>query len=418
MTDVDRGDDRNGGTAPGQHGEQTRAVHLPPPPRVEQAALGLAVWRTSTFGFDTSQEYADVLGGRTPGYVYTRDDNPTVHAFAEAVAALEDPAGEDVHAQAFGSGMAAITATLLAFTGAGTHVVAPAGCYGGTWSLLARTLSRFGVETTFVDGTDLDAYAAAVERRTAVVWAETLANPTMAVADLPRLAALAHAVGAIFAVDSTFASPAVCQPLRYGVDLVIHSATKYLGGHSDATGGVVVGRGELIAAVRHLRVETGGILGPDEAFLLRRGLATLPLRMARHCASALVLAETIAGHPAVERVDYPGLPDHPGHHLAGQLFQRVDGRTRYGGVIWVVPHGGRKAGMRFAELLRLPVTGASLGGTHTLVGHAASTTHRQLDDDALAAGGIDPAGVRFSVGLEDVEDLSADLLGALDELAG
>jgi cystathionine beta-lyase/cystathionine gamma-synthase len=418
VTDVARGDDRTGGTAPGQRGEQTRAVHLPPQPRVEQESLGLAVWRTSTFGFDTSQEYADVLGGRTPGYVYTRDDNPTVHAFAEAVAALEHPAGEDVQAQAFGSGMAAITATLLAFTGAGTHVVAPAGCYGGTWSLLAHTLSRFGVETTFVDGTDLDAYAAAVERRTAVVWAETLANPTMAVADLPRLAALAHDVGAIFAVDSTFASPAVCQPLRHGVDLVIHSATKYLGGHSDATGGVVVGRAELIAAVRRIRVETGGILGPDEAFLLRRGLATLPLRMARHCASALVLAETITGHPAVARVDYPGLPDHPGHDLADQLFLRGDGRTRYGGVIWVVPHGGREAGMRFAELLRLPVTGASLGGTHTLVGHAASTTHRQLDDDALAAGGIDPAGVRLSVGLEDVEDLSADLLGALDELAG
>ncbi len=400
-------------------GEQTRAVHLPPAPRVVQEPLGQAVWRTSTYAFDTSQEYADVLAGRAPGYSYSRIDNPTVDAFASAVAALEDPVGTGIRGEAFASGMAAITATLMALTGAGAHVVAPAGCYGGTWSLLQHTLSRFGVDTTFVDGTDLDAYAGAVRSRpTALLWAETLTNPTMAVADLPRLAALAHDVGAVLAVDSTFASPAVCQPLRHGVDLVIHSATKYLGGHSDATGGVVVGREELISAIRLVRVETGGVLAPDEAFLLRRGLATLPLRMARHCASALALARAVVEHPAVARVDYPGLPGHPGHDLADQLFLRSDGVTRYGGVLWVVPHGGREAGLRLAELLRLPATGASLGGTHTLVGHAATTTHRQLDDAALAAGGIDPAGVRISVGLEDVEDLAADLLAALDQLTG
>ena len=416
MTDVTAGrPDWNGSD---QLGEQTRAVHLPPPPRVLQEPLGQAVWRTTTYGFETSQEYADVLAGRAPGYSYTRVDNPTADAFADAVAALEHPAGDGVRAQAFGSGMAAITATLLAFTGAGAHVVAPAGCYGGTWSLLRNTLSRFGVETTFVDGTDLAAYADAVQRPTAMVWAETLTNPTMAVADLPRLAALAHDAGALLAVDSTFASPAVCQPLGHGVDLVIHSATKYLGGHSDATGGVVVGRRELLDEIRLIRVETGGVLAPDEAFLLRRGLATLPLRMARHCSSALALAEALVGHAAVARVDYPGLPDHPGHDLAEQLFHRTDGVTRYGGVLWVVPHGGWDAGLRFAELLRLPRTGASLGGTHTLAGHAASTTHRQLDAAALTAGGIDPAGVRISVGLEDVEDLVADALGALDRLAG
>ena len=397
-------------------GEHTRAVHLPPPPRVAQEPLGQAVWRTATYGFATSQEYADVLGDRTPGYSYSRVDNPTVDAFADAVAALENPGDMDVRAQAFASGMAAITATFLTFARAGAHVVAPAGCYGGTWSLLAHTLSRFGVETTFVDGSDVDAYASALSRPTALVWAETLANPTMAVADLPRLAAVAHDSGAVLAVDSTFASPAICQPLRHGVDLVIHSATKYLGGHSDATGGVVVGREELLAAVRLLRIETGGVLGPDDAFLLRRGLQTLPLRMARHCSSALTIARALADHPAVARVDYPGLPGHPGHGLARRLFLQDAGHTRYGGVLWLVPHGGRAAGMRFAELLRLPATGASLGGTHTLAGHAASTTHRQLDDDALRAGGIDPAGVRISVGLEDVEDLVEDVLAALDRL--
>ena len=415
---TDGADDRLEWDEPDQLGEQTRAVHLPPPPRVVQEPLGQAVWRTSTFGFETSQEYADVLGRRAPGYSYTRIDNPTVDAFAAAVAALEHPSGDRIRAEAFGSGMAAITATLLAFTGAGTHVVAPAACYGGTWSLLQHTLSRFGVETTFVDGTDVDAYADALQRPTAVVWAETLTNPTMAVADLPGLAALAHRAGALLAVDSTFATPAVCQPLRHGADLVIHSATKYLGGHSDATGGVVVGGAELLDAVRLVRVETGGILAPDEAFLLRRGLATLPLRMARICTSALALAQAVAGHSAVARVDYPGLPGHRGHDLAERLFLRTGGVTRYGGVLWVVPHGGWEAGLRFAELLRLPVTGASLGGAHTLVGHAASTTHRQLDGAALAAGGIDPAGVRISVGLEDVEDLVADVVGALDQLSG
>jgi cystathionine beta-lyase/cystathionine gamma-synthase len=415
---TDATDERPEWDPPDQLGEHTRAIHLPPAPRVEQVPLGQAVWRTSTFGFDTSQEYADVLGRRAPGYSYTRIDNPTVDAFADAVAALEHPGGVDIKAQAFGSGMAAITATLLAFTGAGTHVVAPAGCYGGTWSLLRHTLSRFGVDTTFVDGTDVDAYAEALQRPTAVVWAETLTNPTMAVADLPRLAALAHDAGALLAVDSTFASPVVCQPLRHGVDLVIHSATKYLGGHSDATGGVVVGRADLLEPIRLMRVETGGVLAPDEAFLLRRGLETLPLRMIRHCSSALALAEAVADHPAVERVDYPGLPGHPGHDLAQRLFLRTDGVTRYGAVIWVVPHGGWEAGLRFAELLRLPMTGASLGGTHTLAGHAASTTHRQLDQAALAAGGIDPAGVRVSVGLEDVADLTADMLSALDQLSG
>lgn len=416
MTDSTR--ERRGQDSADVLGEQTRAVHLPPPPRVGQEPLGQAVWRTTTYGFETSQQYADVLGGRAPGYSYTRIGNPTVDAFADAVAALEHPAGEDIRAQAFGSGMAAITATFLAFTGTGTHVVAPAGCYGGTWSLLRHTLSRFGVDTTFVDNNDVWAYAAAVQRPTAVVWAETLANPTMAVADLPRLAALAHDAGALLAVDSTFATPAVCQPLRHGADLVIHSATKYLGGHSDATGGVVVARADLVDAIRDVLVDTGGVLAPDEAFLLRRGLATLPLRMVRHCASALALAKIIVGHPAVARVDYPGLPGHPGHDLAERLFIRANGETRYGAVLWVVPHGGRDAGLRFAESLRLPMNGASLGGVHTLVGHAASTTHRQLDETDLAAGGIDPAGVRVSVGLEDVDDLAEDFLRALDGLTG
>ena len=398
-------------------GEHSRAVHAPPAPQVVHEPLGQAVWRTSTFGFATSDEYADVLGDRAPGYTYSRIDNPTVDAFSAAVAALEGfGVADEIRGQAFASGMAAITAALMASTRAGAHVVAPAGCYGGTYSLLTRVLARFGVETTFVDGADVAAYRAAVRTNTAVVWAETLSNPTMIVADLPELAEVAHQAGARLIVDSTFASPAVCRPLEHGADLVVHSATKYIGGHSDATGGVVVGAADVIAEIRALRIDTGGVLSPDEAFLLSRGLQTLPLRMEQHCASALAVATALAAHPGVERIDYPGLSTHPGHDLAGRLFDKGRAGTRYGAVIWVVPRGGREAGMSFADGVELAITGASLGGTHTLLGHAASTTHRQLDEAALVAAGIDPAGVRVSIGLEDAEDLITDLTASLDRL--
>src|SRR4051812_10660902 len=236
------------------HGEGTRAVHLPPLPPLESEPLALPVIRSSTFAFETAQEYADVLGGRQPGFSYTRIDNPTASAFAAAVAALEGFAvDDDVRGEAFGSGMAAISATLLALTGAGAHVVAPAACYGGTFSLLRNVLGRFGVETTFVRGTDPADFRAACRAETKVVWTETIANPTLAVSDIPALAEAAHDNNAVLVVDSTFASPAVCRPLEHGADLVVHAATKYLGGHSDATGGVVLGRAELLAAVRAVR---------------------------------------------------------------------------------------------------------------------------------------------------------------------
>jgi cystathionine gamma-synthase/O-acetylhomoserine (thiol)-lyase len=204
--------------------------------------------------------------------------------------------------------------------------------------------------------------------------------------------------------------------LQHGADLVVHSATKYIGGHSDATGGVVVGAPELVAEVRAVRIDTGGVLAPDEAFLLSRGLATLPLRMERHCATAAAVAAALAAHPRVERVDHPSLPEHPGHAVARRLFDAGAQDTRFGAVVWVVPRGGRQAGMAFADGVRVAVTGASLGGTHTLIGHAASSTHRQLDDESLRAGGIDPAGVRISIGLEDADDLIADLLDSLERL--
>lgn len=399
------------------YGENTRAVHLPRAAHPRQRPLAEPVWRTAAFAFDSAQEYADVLGDRADGYSYTRIDNPTADSFAQAVAALEGTGVDDeVTGQPFGSGMAAIMAALLAFTEAGGHVVAPAAVYGGTYALLTKVLRRFDVETDFVDTTDLGAVRAAVRPNTCVVWAETLANPTTAVADLPALAEIAHDAGAMLGVDSTFASPAVCRPLEHGADLVVHSATKYIGGHTDATGGVVVGRTPLVSEVRNVRIDTGGILAPDEAFLLRRGLETLPLRVRRQCTSAHVFAATIDKHPAVARVDYPGLENHPGHPLARKLFDAGPEGTRFGAVVTVTPHGGREAGMAFADGLRLGLVAPSLGGTHTKVSHVASTTHRQLDDAALAAGGIDPGAVRFSIGLEDPDDLLGDAVQALDAL--
>ncbi|GAB2833701.1 PLP-dependent aspartate aminotransferase family protein [Actinoallomurus bryophytorum] len=398
-------------------GENTRAVHLPPLPVPSQTPLGTPVWRSATFAFETSQEYADVLGDRAPGYTYSRVDNPTSDAFAEAVAALEGVrAGGGVAGQAFASGMAAITAALLAFTHAGAHVVAPAAAYGGTYGLLTELMSRFGVRTDFVDMTDLAKVRAAIRPETRIVWAETLANPTMAVADLPALAEAAHEAGALLVVDSTFATPVVCRPLEHGADLVVHSATKYIGGHSDSTGGVVVGRTGLIGPVRAVRIHTGGMLAPDEAFLLRRGLQTLPLRVRRQCDTAALLAAAVARHPAVARVDYPGLPGHPGHETARRLFDSGPEGTRFGAIVTITPRGGPAAGMALADGLRLATVATSLGGTHTLAGHIASTTHRQMDAGVLAAAGIDPGAVRFSIGLEDADDLIVDVNNALTAL--
>lgn len=398
---------------PDDRGPSTRAVHTPGLPRVAQTPLALPVHRATTYAFETAQQYADVLAGEMEGYCYSRIDNPTADAFAAAVASLEGAGVEgEVVGQPFSSGMAAISTVLTALTSAGAHVVAPQRLYGGTYGLLTSLLPRFGVSTTFVDTTDAEQVRAAVRAETAVVYAETLANPTMAVADLPGLAAVARSAGVPLVVDSTFASPAMCRPLEHGADVVVHSATKYLGGHSDATGGVAVGRPDLLARVRRDRIDLGGQLAPDEAFLLHRGLATLPLRVERQCRTALHVARVLSAHPAVLHVDHPGLPGHPSSDRARELFDA----DRYGAVVTVAPRGGRAAGMALCDALRLVSVATSLGGTHSMVSHVASTTHRQLDDAALAAAGIDPGAVRISIGLEDADDLVADLVQALDRL--
>jgi cystathionine beta-lyase/cystathionine gamma-synthase len=392
------------------YGEGTRAVHTPAPPTLDQTPLGLPVVRTAAFAFASAQEYADLLTGRAVGYSYSRIDNPTADTFAAGVAALEG-AGVDgeVVAQPFASGMAAISTVLLALCSAPCTVVVPREIYGGTYGLLHNTLARFGVTAVWVDGSDPGAVRAAIRPDTALVYAETLANPTMSVADLPALAAVAHEAGLPLVVDSTFASPAVCRPLAHGADVVVHSATKYLAGHSDVTGGVAVGRPELLTRVRAARIDLGGSLSPDDAFLLHRGLATLPLRAFRQCGSAQLVAEALAASGQVESVLYPGLPASRDHALATKLFEP----GRFGAVVTFTPPGDRAHGMAVCDALRLVSVATSLGGTHSVISHVASTTHRQLGDADLAAAGIGPATLRISVGLEDPEDLIADLLRAL-----
>ena len=386
----------------------TRAVHGPAPRELRQTPLVPPVHRATTFVFDSAQQTADVFAGREQGWSYSRVDNPTSQHFADRVAALE---GAEA-GQPFASGMAATSAVLLALCGAGSHVVLPQEVYGGTWALLTRQLSRFGVEATYVDMTAPSTVAAAIRPTTALVWGEVLSNPTMTVTDLPAVAQVAHDAGLPFVVDATFASPVVCRPLEHGADLVLHSATKYLGGHSDATGGVVVGSADRLVKVRETRVDLGGALAPDEAALLTRGLHTLPLRVLRQNATASAVAAALVDHPRVAQVLHPSLPDHRDHALAQRLFAP----GCFGAVVTVAPRGGREAGMALLDGLELVARATSLGGTHTKAVHVATTTHVALDDAALAAGGIDPGAVRVSIGLEDPEDLVADLLQALDRL--
>ncbi len=376
----------------------------------EQDAPVPPVLHASTYFVDSAQELAELLDGSRAGYSYARIDSPTADAFASAVAAAERPADAVVAAQAFASGMAAISTTLLALLKPGDHIVAAASCYGGTYQLLRGTLARFGVVTTFADQTDPAALAQAMTDRTRLIWVESFANPTMLMADIPAVAGVAHRGGALLAVDSTFASPAMLRPLEWDADLVMHSATKYLGGHSDATGGVVVGNPELLGTIRAARVELGPVLAPDEAYLLHRGLATLDVRVARQCATATTLASALADHPALARVDHPSLPNHPSHEVALRLCDK----DRHGAVLALSPRGGRAEGMAFCDRLRTIWQATSLGGTHTTASHAASSSHRQFDDAALAAAGLLPSLVRLSVGLEDPSTLLADLIQALD----
>ncbi len=383
----------------------TRAVHAGREIRVGQEAASVPIYQTSTFRFRTSEEYAETIAFRRPGYTYTRGyGNPTLEAFEHAMAELE---GTEA-ALSFASGMAAIHTVVTTFARAGDRIVSSRELYGGTYSLFTTVLPRYGIEVELVDPHDVGAVAAALPGA-ALFYVETIANPTVTVADLPALAAACRGAGVVSVVDNTFASPYLCNPAAHGFDVVLHSATKYVGGHHDLIGGVACASSEHVARLRATVIETGGTMAPLEAWLCLRGLATLELRMRRHSESALAIAERLARHPKVERVHYPGLAGHPQRAVAERLLPRG-----CGGVLAFEIRGGVEAGARFSDALELVWIGASLGGAHSLVGHAASTTHRQLDPEARRAAGIGDGLVRLSVGLEDPEDLLADLERALE----
>src|SRR5690349_13747831 len=384
-------------TAAGFSTRAIRAAHRLP--AVEQRPTSVPIYQTVTFSSGDTGELGEVLTGQRPGYAYGRIDNPTTAAFGWAVAELEG--AED--GVALATGMAAIHSMLVSLLSAGDRVVATTASYGTTRAQLDGVFKRLGVTTAFVDVTDL----AAVERAlaaapTRVLYAETIANPTIVVADHAALADLAHRHGARYVVDNTFASPYLCRPAELGADLVIESATKYIAGHSDVLAGVVVGRRDLVDGVRSVIVDTGATLAPMSAFLALRGLSTLAIRMDRHAATAAALAAWLERQPGVSRVYHPALASHPQREVAVRQLRAG------GGMLAFELAGGRDAGRAFIDALTLPQLTASLGSVFTMVVHPPSTTHRQLDDAALAQAGITAGLLRVSVGLEDVDDLVRD----------
>lgn len=377
------------------------------PPVVRQGGNSVPIYQSVTFEAADAAELGDILSDRRPGYAYARSDNPTASALAEAFASLHGaPAGF-----AFASGMAAIHAALVSRLRAGDRVVATQALYGSTRTLLSQVLARFGVEVDYVDVTDEEAVLATLDRPAKVLYLETIANPTLVVADLARLAEAGHRAGATVIVDNTFASPYLCRPLELGADLVVESLTKWVGGHSDVLAGAVVGRAELIADVRETEIETGGMIAPLAAFLVLRGIETLHVRMDRHASNALALARLLSVDPRVVQVTYPGLPSHPQAAVARR-------QLRSGGGLLTLDLGDRTTAGRFLDALRIPPRTASLGSIQTIAVHPASTTHRQLSDQELEAAGIAPGMLRISVGLEEIEDLKADVLQALEAAAG
>ena len=382
----------------------------PPGPR-DDTALVPPIPYTTTFVASDAAAFARMASQpRHPRY-YTRYGNPLHAQLAEQVVALE--AGADAARYAglvTGSGMAAISTALWGLLKAGDHVVAQTNHYMGTAKSIGELLPRFGVACTLVDQTDTAAFAAAMRPATRLVMVETPVNPTCAITDLEAVAAIARAHGAICVCDNTFASPVNQRPLALGVDVVVHSATKYLSGHHDATAGVVVARRDLIDALWKAQICLGGTLSPMDAFLVMRGIRTLALRVRRQNEVAMTLARWLEGHPKVERVLYPGLPSHPQHVLAARQM------SGFGGVMNLLVRGDFASTARFVQSLALPAQAVSLGGVESLVVHAAAMWAGTMTDAEMQVAGIAPNSVRLSVGIEAVEDLQADLDQALQAL--
>jgi cystathionine gamma-lyase len=379
-------------TAPGF---STRAIHAGQDADPATGATVVPIYATST--------YTQAAPGQHKGYEYSRSGNPTRTALETCLAALEG--GE--RGLAFASGLAASTTVVQALLKPGDEVAAAADLYGGTYRLLERVFKPWGLVSRYTDDPAPAGFRRIITAKTKLVWIETPTNPLLQILDIATIAELAHKAGAILAVDNTFASPYLQQPITLGADLVVHSTTKYLGGHSDVVGGAVIGRKELLQPIAFFQNAAGGVPGPFDAFLTLRGIKTLAVRMDRHSANARRLAPWLVEQPGVERVHFPGLPSHPGHELARKQMRD------FGGMISVVVKGGKEGALRLLTRTRLFSLAESLGGVESLISHPATMTHASIPADVREARGVVDGLVRLSVGIEDVDDLQEDLRQAL-----
>ena len=381
----------------------TKAIHGGKMKDTQYGALTMPIYQTSTFEFDCCEQGGRRFAGEEKGYIYTRLGNPSISAVENKVALLEG--GEACAAAS--SGMGAVSACLWSIAGAGKHILADETLYGCTFALLNHGMTRYGVEVTFVDTSDLEQVKANLKENTVCVYLETPANPNLKISDIQAVAELAHAYNPAIQVvcDNTFASPYLQRPLELGADVVIHSATKCLNGHGDVIAGFVVGTEAFINEVKMfgLKDMTGATLGPFEAFLIMRGLKTMEIRMERHCENAKKVAEYLVKQEKVERVYYPGLETHPGYEIAKKQMQD------FGAMISFEVKGGKEGGMKFVNSLSMIPIAVSLGDAETLVQHPASMTHSVYTEEELKAAGISAGLIRLSVGLENAEDIIADL---------
>lgn len=387
-------------------GFATRAIHHGYDPLDYHGALNPPVFLTSTFAFDRTDTGSNRFTGDEQGYIYSRVGNPTTSILEARLAVLEE--GEA--ALATSSGMGAITAVIWTLLKAGDEVLADKTLYGCTFSLLHNHLARFGIVTRFVDMTDPANVAAAIGPKTRLLVTETPSNPNMRVVDIAAIAEIARCHDALLMVDNTYCTPYLQRPLTLGADIVVHSATKYLGGHGDLLAGAVVSRKELVDQFRFVGIKelNGACISAFDAFLILRGLKTLNLRMDRHCETALKLAHDLQAHPLVEQVYYPGLADNPQHELATRQMKS------FGGMIAMELKGGLAAGKAFMDATSLVTRAVSLGDAETLVQHPASMTHSNYTTEERAAHSVTDGLIRLSVGLEDYDDLRGDILQALD----
>ncbi len=382
--------------------------------RTHEAEHSEPLFLTSSFTYTSADEAAKIFSGATKGNIYSRFTNPTVRAFEARLAALEG--GERCVATA--SGMAAILATALAFLAAGDHVVCSRAVFGTTVGLFEKYMGKFGVTTTFVDLSDLDQWERAVQPgKTKLFFCETPSNPLSEVADLEALSALAHRHNILFVVDNCFCTPALQQPLKFGADLIIHSATKYLDGQGRALGGAVVGSAKLLEEVYLVTRTLGPTMSPFNAWVFLKGLETLRLRMDAHSASALKLAEWLETHSAVQRVYYNGLPSHQGHALAKRQQRGFGGIVSFEVRALAGQENGRSAAWHVIDSTKMLSITANLGDTKTTITHPATTTHSRLSAEAKMAAGITEGLIRIAIGLEDFDDIKADLVRGLDSLA-